>query len=48
MVKPPGGSDGTSNTGSARFDGMCDPNGRSRYDSPASTGALPNPPEAGQ
>ncbi|MGB7539745.1 MAG: glycoside hydrolase family 6 protein [Anaerolineales bacterium] len=47
-VKPPGESDGTSNTGSARFDAMCNPNGQSRYDSSVSTGALPNAPEAGQ
>jgi cellulose 1,4-beta-cellobiosidase len=53
-IKPPGESDGTSNSAQTtpdaegkRFDAMCDPNANNRYDSSVKTGALGNAPSAG-
>jgi cellulose 1,4-beta-cellobiosidase len=53
-VKPPGESDGTSNSSQTTpdaegksFDPMCDPNAKSAYNSNYATGALPNAPAAG-
>jgi cellulose 1,4-beta-cellobiosidase len=53
-IKPPGESDGTSNTTQTtadsegkRFDAMCDPNSPSRYNPSVMTGALANAPDAG-
>jgi cellulose 1,4-beta-cellobiosidase len=53
-IKPPGESDGTSNSAQTtadaegkRFDAMCDPNGNSRYDPSVKTGSLGNAPDAG-
>jgi cellulose 1,4-beta-cellobiosidase len=53
-VKPPGESDGTSNSSQTTpdsegksFDPMCDPNAQSTYNSSYRTGALPNAPPAG-
>ncbi len=53
-IKPPGESDGTSNTTQTspdsegkQFDAMCDPNANNRYTPSVKTGALPNAPDAG-
>lgn len=53
-IKPPGESDGTSNSAQTsadaegkRFDAMCDPNGNSRYNGSVKTGSLNNAPDAG-
>ena len=53
-IKPPGESDGTSNSAQNKpdaegkqFDAMCDPTANNRYDSSVKTGALPNAPDAG-
>jgi cellulose 1,4-beta-cellobiosidase len=53
-VKPPGESDGTSDTTQTtpdpegkQFDAMCNPNGQSTYNSAYKTGALPGAPSAG-
>jgi cellulose 1,4-beta-cellobiosidase len=53
-IKPPGESDGTSNSAQTtpdaegkRFDAMCDPTANNRYDSSVKTGALGNAPSAG-
>ncbi len=53
-IKPPGESDGTSNsaqnkpdTEGKQFDAMCDPTANNRYDASVKTGALPNAPDAG-
>jgi cellulose 1,4-beta-cellobiosidase len=53
-VKPPGESDGTSDSSQTTpdsegksFDPMCDPNARSTYNSAYATGALPGAPPAG-
>jgi cellulose 1,4-beta-cellobiosidase len=53
-VKPPGESDGVSSDipdptdPNKKFDPMCDPNARNRYNSAYPTNALPNAPHAGQ
>jgi cellulose 1,4-beta-cellobiosidase len=53
-IKPPGESDGVSsnvpdpNDPSKKFDGMCDPAGRNRYNNAFPTNALPNAPHAGR
>ncbi len=54
-VKPPGESDGVSESGipdptdpNKQFDGMCDPNAQSTYDPAYPTNALPNAPHAGR
>jgi cellulose 1,4-beta-cellobiosidase len=53
-VKPPGESDGTSDSSRTapdaegrRFDVMCDPTANSRYDAASRTGAMPGAPAAG-
>ena len=53
-IKPPGESDGTSNSTQNKpdaegkqFDAMCDPTANNRYDASVKTGALPNAPDAG-
>jgi len=54
-IKPPGESDGVSQGGitdpndpNKKFDPMCDPNARNRYNSAYPTNALPNAPHAGR
>ncbi|HEX5496074.1 MAG TPA: glycoside hydrolase family 6 protein [Mycobacteriales bacterium] len=47
-IKPPGESDGTSDSTATRFDAMCDPNAQNRYDNSVKTNALPGAPQAGQ
>jgi cellulose 1,4-beta-cellobiosidase len=47
-IKPPGESDGTSDPNAPRFDAMCDPNAKNRWDSTVGTNALPGAPQAGQ
>jgi cellulose 1,4-beta-cellobiosidase len=53
-VKPPGESDGVSSDipdptdPNKKFDPMCDPNARNRYNTAYPTNALPNAPHAGQ
>lgn len=54
-VKPPGESDGVSEDGitdpndpNKRFDPMCDPNARNRYNNNYPTNALPDAPHAGR
>ena len=53
-VKPPGESDGVSSDipdptdPNKKFDPMCDPNARNRYNTAFPTNALPNAPHAGQ
>jgi cellulose 1,4-beta-cellobiosidase len=53
-IKPPGESDGTSNSAQNKpdaegkqFDAMCDPTANNRYDPSVKTGSLPNAPDAG-
>ena len=53
-IKPPGESDGTSNSTQTtpdaegkRFDAMCDPTANNRYTPSVKTGALPGAPSAG-
>jgi cellulose 1,4-beta-cellobiosidase len=54
-IKPPGESDGVSEDGitdpndpNKKFDPMCDPTARNRYNSAYPTNALPNAPHAGR
>jgi cellulase/cellobiase CelA1 len=53
-IKPPGESDGVSsdvpdpNDPNKKFDAMCDPNARNRYNNAFPTNALPNAPHAGR